>query len=187
MSKIRRSEEAKDFISKPKGILSSKTLLLNQSYEPIGICSAKKAIILIFLDKAELVANKYGQLIKTPCSTYPLPGVIRIRKYFKPTLLRVPLTRRNIMRRDDFKCQYCGKKNLILTIDHVLPKSRGGEDSWENLVAACKHCNNVKGDSTPLEAGMPLLSVPRRPHFISFLKKYLDDIDNSWKPFLFME
>jgi 5-methylcytosine-specific restriction endonuclease McrA len=99
----------------------------------------------------------------------------------------IELSRKNIIRRDNYRCQYCGKKTSTLTIDHVIPKSRGGTDTWDNLVAACVKCNNKKGNRTPSEANMPLLKKPRKPNHIMFLKQFMGTIDDSWRPFLFMD
>ncbi|MGB9702325.1 MAG: HNH endonuclease [Candidatus Kapaibacteriota bacterium] len=97
----------------------------------------------------------------------------------------IDLTRKNIMKRDGMQCQYCGKKHIQLTVDHILPKSRGGKDEWENLVTACYECNNKKGNRTPEEAGMKLLSIPKRPNPLSFIKNNLTARENSWKDYLF--
>jgi 5-methylcytosine-specific restriction endonuclease McrA len=91
------------------------------------------------------------------------------------------------MRRDGYRCQYCGTKTHELTIDHIIPKSRGGSDSWENLVSACKVCNNKKGNQTPEEAKMVLINAPRRPHHILFITQYMGKVEDNWKPFLFLE
>lgn len=162
-------------------------LVLNQSYEPISICSIKKALGLVFLTKAELVENKNGHRIRTVNQSFPFPSVIRLSSYIRVPFKRIELSRKNIIRRDGYRCQYCGVKTHELTIDHVIPKSRGGTDSWENLVSACKICNNKKGNRTPEEAGMPLIAKPRKPNHILFLKHFVDKIDDEWKPFMFMD
>jgi 5-methylcytosine-specific restriction endonuclease McrA len=164
-------------------VLNGQVLVLNQSYEPISICSPQKAIILLFLQKAEMIANNH-LTIRTVSDTYPFPTVIRLKRYIKFPYKKVELSRKNIFRRDAHTCQYCGSTKE-LTIDHILPKSRGGADTWENLVAACKSCNNIKGDKTPQEANMSLLSKPSKPHHIIYLKQFTTNLDNTWKPFLF--
>ena len=166
-------------------ILSGKVLVLNQSYEPIYISTIKKAIVLVILSKAELIAPKQGIIIHSIKQNYPYPSVIRLSRYFKTTR-KVLLTRKNLFYRDDSTCQYCGKKLKDLTIDHIIPKSRGGADTWENLVTACHVCNNKKGNLTPEEANIKLLSIPRKPNYIAFLKKFIENIDENWKPFLFI-
>ena len=95
------------------------------------------------------------------------------------------LSRKNVLRRDRHRCQYC-RSNDRLTIDHVIPKSRGGKDTWENLVAACVPCNNRKGSRTPEEAGMPLLRKPFRPSHVMFIRDYIGRLDDKWKPYLFL-
>jgi len=162
-------------------------LVLNQGYEPISICSAKKAILLILLTKAELVAKKNGRLIRSPRQLFPHPSVIRISRYVSVPYRSIELSRKNIQRRDNFTCQYCGCKSHALTIDHVLPKSRGGADAWDNLVAACLKCNNKKGNRTPEEARMMLRKKPRKPNHIMFLKQNMGTLEQTWRPFLFMD
>ncbi len=166
--------------------MSGKVLILNQSYEPISVCSAKKAMLLLFLTKADLVEEKEGLAIRTVNKAFPYPSVIRLSAFVRIPYKKIDLSRKNILRRDGNQCQYCGKKTSALTIDHIIPKSRGGSDTWENLVAACVSCNNKKGSRTPEEAGMALLNKPNRPHHIIFMKQYLGNVEKNWKPFLFM-
>lgn len=144
-------------------------------------------MILLILTKAELIAKLDGKVIHSPRQVFPHPSVIRIPRYFKVPYRRVELNRKNIIRRDNNKCQYCGTKSHSLTIDHVIPKSRGGNDSWENLVAACTKCNNRKGNQTPEEARMPLLTYPRKPSHLMFIKQFMGILDTNWRPFLFMD
>jgi len=96
------------------------------------------------------------------------------------------LTRKNILRRDLYKCAYCGRGDLPLTIDHIVPKVKGGIDSWNNLVCACTFCNNKKGDQTPEEANLPLIIKPFKPSHIMFIKNVVGRLDESWKPYLYM-
>jgi len=169
------------------GFQNSRVLILNQSYEPISVCSAKKALLMLLLTKAELIAQKEGRYLRSPRFTFPFPSVIRLLKYYRVPYRIIELSRKNILRRDNYVCQYCGKKTKTLTIDHVIPKSRGGSARWDNLVAACVKCNNKKGSRTPEEAKMPLLRKPRKPNHIMFLKQYMGDVENTWRPFLFMD
>jgi 5-methylcytosine-specific restriction endonuclease McrA len=99
---------------------------------------------------------------------------------------RVVLTRRNILRRDLYKCAYCGRGDLRLTIDHIVPKARGGSDSWDNLISACTDCNNKKGDQTPEEANMQMKFKPFKPSHIMFIKNVVGKIDEKWKPYLYL-
>jgi len=183
---VRPSEDAAPEL-KNNGVLNGRVLVLNQSYEPITVCSPQKAMVMLFLTKAEMVAANDGKVIRTINNAYPLPSVIRLSNYIRVPYKKIVLTRRNILRRDNNQCQYCGSKKYLLTIDHIIPKSRGGEDSWENLVAACVNCNNKKGNQTPEEAGMALIHKPMKPNHIIFFRQYVNNVNSNWKPYLFME
>lgn len=142
---------------------------------------------MLILSKAELVAKNDKRFIRSPKQSFPLPSVIRIANYYRVPYRLIEQSRKNILRRDNFKCQYCGTKSSLLTIDHVIPKSKGGLDTWENLVTACIKCNNKKGNRTPDEANMPLIQKPKRPNHIFFLKQFMGKLDDYWKPFLFID
>lgn len=167
--------------------LQARVLILNQSYEPISVCSAKKALMLMFLTKAELVEQRSSQVVRTVRNNYPFPSVIRLCAYLRVPFRKIELSRKNILRRDGMRCQYCGTQHPPLTVDHVIPRSRGGNDTWENLTAACIRCNNRKGNRTPEEAGMRLQLPPKKPHHVLFLKHHLGKIDDTWRPYLFMD
>lgn len=158
---------------------------MNQSYEPLSTCSARKALTLIFLTKADIIETRKDKSIKTISTIYPFPSVIKLNSYKRVPYRNIELSRKNILQRDNYFCQYCGSKNLALTIDHILPKSRGGEDTWENLVTACFKCNNLKGNRTPQEAGFKLASKPIKPNYFMFLNKSINKLEDSWKQFLF--
>ncbi len=160
-------------------------LLLNQSYEPLTICNVKKAIILILLHKAELVADKKNRKLRSISSTFPWPTVIRLKNYVNLPFKKIILSRKNIFKRDGHKCAYCGRGDLPLTVDHIIPRSRNGEDSWENLVAACLPCNSKKGDHLLEDVNMELLITPYRPNYIMFIKNSAGRLDSTWEPFLF--
>lgn len=160
--------------------------MLNQSYEPLSICNIKKAFLLLYLGKAELIINDDRKSIRTIRRNYPWPSVIRIAKYINLPYKRVVLTRRNILRRDGYKCAYCGRGDLPLTVDHIIPKARGGDDNWENLISACTNCNNKKGDRTPEEARMPLGIRPFKPNHVMFIKNVVGKLDDKWKPYLYL-
>ncbi len=166
--------------------LNTKVLVLNQSYEPVSVCNAKKAFLLIFMLKAEIVAERNNRTLRSVNSSFPYPSVIRLSSYIRVPFKKIELSRKNVLRRDNFRCQYCSSTSNPLTIDHIIPKSRGGMDVWENLTTACLKCNNKKGNRTPEEAQMKLLSNPRRPHHVLFLKQYMGSADDSWRPYLFM-
>ena len=137
----------------------SKVLVLNASYEPLNITSWRRAVVLIIKGKAEQIEQQEQQIYPD----FPLPTVIRLRHYVRIPYREIPLTRRNLLHRDNNTCQYCGHTGESLTLDHVIPRSRGGGDSWENIVSACVRCNVKKGSRTPREAEMPLTSQPRKP------------------------
>ncbi|GAB4131003.1 MAG: HNH endonuclease [Ignavibacteriales bacterium] len=160
---------------------------MNKSYEPISICTIKKAITLTFLQKAEVVSQNTSKFIHSSRLSIPLPSVIKLNYYVKRPYREVMLTRKNILRRDKHICAYCGRGDLPLTIDHIIPKSMGGEDTWENLITACLPCNNKKGNRTPQQAGMILHSKPYKPSFIIFLANSLNKVDDNWKTFLFQK
>lgn len=141
----------------------SGVLVLNASYEPLQVISVRRALVLLIKEKAELVeaAERTMRAVSYEC---PLPLVIRLVTYVRiPHRLTLPLNRRNLFARDEYTCQYCGRQpgRALLTMDHVLPRSRGGTLAWENVVAACAPCNQRKGSRLPIECGM----VPRRPPF----------------------
>ncbi len=146
----------------------------------------RKAIVLIYLGKAETVINDERKSLHSINKTYPWPSIIRISKFVKVPYKKVVMTRKNILRRDGFKCAYCGRSDIPLTIDHIIPKARGGDDTWENLVAACTICNNKKGDRTPEEAKMRLLFQPFKPSHIVFIKNVVGRLDERWKPYLYL-
>jgi len=170
-----------------KGDLKNKVLVLNQNYEPLNICNIRRAVVLVYLNKAEIVVSYDGERLRSERISFPKPSVVKLMRYIRFGRKEVPVTKKNILRRDNYTCQYCGKKDGNMTVDHVIPKRLGGEDSWENLVCACLDCNNKKGFRTPEEAGMKLLKKPRRPHYLTFLLNGKGIPDERWKPFLFMD
>jgi 5-methylcytosine-specific restriction endonuclease McrA len=138
------------------------------------------------LGKAEIVQKDDKKFVRSVKTNFPWPSVIRISKFVKVPYKKVILSRKNILRRDNYKCAYCGRSDLMLTVDHVIPKARGGTDTWENLVTACTKCNNVKGDRTPEEADMKLLFRPYKPSHVIFIKNIVSKIDEKWKPYLYL-
>ena len=167
-------------------VLNKRVLLLNQNYEPMSICSARKAVILLYLGKAEIVERYDSLMVRSVSTEIPLPSVLRLDRYVPIPRKRILLSRKNILKRDRFRCQYCGAKGKPLTVDHVIPRERGGPDTWENLVAACVACNTKKGNRTPEEAGMKLLKVPKKPNYLHFIQNFFGTIDERWKPYLFL-
>ncbi|MCA9741129.1 HNH endonuclease [candidate division KSB1 bacterium] len=166
--------------------LNRQVLVLNRSYEPLGLVSARKAVLLIFLGKVEIIENQPDMFIHSISAAYPLPSILRLLQFAKVHRRKIILSRKNIIKRDNGKCQYCGSSSKPLTVDHVIPKRRGGPDSWENLVCACVSCNNRKGDHTPEQAKMPLLKQPRKPNHVIFIHQNIVKMDERWKPYLFL-
>jgi 5-methylcytosine-specific restriction endonuclease McrA len=165
--------------------MNGHVLVLNQDYRALTVCSVERATILVLLQKAELVEAEPGRWLRSPSRRVPWPSIVRLRAYVTIPFKRITLTRKNVMRRDRHRCQYCGNRDK-LTIDHVLPRSRGGRDSWENLVTACVPCNNRKGSRTPTEAGMRLRRRPFRPSHVMFIRDFVGTLDDTWKPYLFL-
>lgn len=159
-------------------------MVLNQSYEPLTVCSPKKAITLLFLEKADVVEFYDNKFIRTVDKQYALPSVIKLARYVRFPFRMVEISRRNVLKRDANTCQYCGSRNN-LTVDHIIPRSRGGKDTWDNLVTACVSCNNKKGNRTPREASMRLRTEPSKPNYFVFMKATLGKIEDKWQQFLY--
>ena len=166
--------------------LHNKCLVLDNTYMPKDIIDTGRGYAVFYKGNAEIVNNHdelFGLVDKTK-EIYK-PSVIRVNKYINKNFHRVPLNRDNIFRRDDHKCVYCGYDDVrALTIDHVIPKSRGGEDSWENWVTACRGCNLEKDNLTAEEWGRTHPN-PKRPHLLMLLKK-LNYIPDEWRTYLLL-
>ena len=163
-------------------------LVLNQNYEPLNVCNIPRAFRLVFGSKAEVIEYDHAT-IRTVRAAYRAPSVIRLQHQVRRPRPRVKLTRREIFARDRHTCQYCGRIAHDLTLDHVLPRHRGGAHSWENLVAACKPCNHRKGGRTPEEARLRLTRPPFEPRsdLYSLFTPYLaDDRNEAWRDYLFL-
>lgn len=139
--------------------MPARVLVLNELLEPLHICDWQRAATLVYKGKATIREHTGGQL----SDGIPFPSVIVLSGQLRVPFMSVSLSRSNVLHRDAYTCQYCGVRRNNLTLDHVLPRCRGGADSWENLVAACHACNERKGDRLPSEAGMPLAKQPTRP------------------------
>jgi len=137
-------------------------LVLNANFEPLNVCSHQRALGLVLTERANLILNGRGE-IHTPTASYPIPSVIRLYHMVHRPQPRVPLCRREIFRRDNYTCQYCGRQTLALTVDHVVPRHLNGLHVWTNLVTACPACNHRKGGRTIEESGMSLLATPLEP------------------------
>ena len=159
-------------------------LVLNANFEPINVCDIQRALGLMLTEKASLVLNGRGQ-IHTARTTYPIPSVIRLQTMVPAPRPEVPLSRREIFRRDHYTCQYCGNVTTVLTIDHVVPRSLGGKHEWTNLVAACPSCNHRKGGRLLKESGMTLLHTPKSPpHAATYVFARHLSTNQNWLDFL---
>lgn len=158
-------------------------LVLNTTYEPINVCSGKRAIVLLLKGKAE-VLEAGSQRMRSESFQIVLPLIIRLRSYVKvPRGEGRRISRRAVLARDGYRCQYCGSTRH-LTLDHVVPKSRGGGTSWENVVTSCAPCNTHKGSRLPHEAGMALHAKPHPPSLCDFLVSSPHGVPESWAPYL---
>jgi 5-methylcytosine-specific restriction endonuclease McrA len=158
------------------------SLVLNATYEPLSVVPARRAACLVLAEKAELVECD-GLLIRSPSLTLASPLVIRLRYMVKvPYRRKASLSRRGVFARDDYRCQYCGAH--ADSIDHVTPRSRGGQHEWENVAAACRPCNLAKRDRTPDEAGMRLLRPCRVPRPTAWVVVSSARVPEAWKPYL---
>ncbi len=160
-------------------------LVLNQSYEPLTVCRARRAVVLIFQGKAEMVENGVG-FIHSINETVPLPSIIRLARMIKRPRRERKLTRFEIFNRDRYTCQYCGQKTRQLTLDHIIPRFRGGQHTWGNIVSACVSCNRRKAGKTPREANMKLIRLPSPPSgglLFSIPYHYLQTRD-EWQKYL---
>ena len=150
------------------------------------VIGARRAIILILSEKVDAIEN-YRELIHSAYLTLPLPSVIRLKQYARIRRKGIVLSRKNILKRDNHTCQYCGIRSVPMTIDHIIPRQKGGEDSWYNLVAACVRCNTLKGNQTPKAAKMKLAKKARKPTMILHLQKFVKQFQFTWRPYLFMQ
>ena len=166
-------------------ILNRRVLVLNQSYEPLMVIGAKRAVILLLNEKVDSLEN-YREKIHSAYISLPLPSVIKLKHYAQVRRKEIVLSRKNILKRDNHTCQYCGVRSVPMTIDHVISRKKGGEETWDNLVAACVPCNTRKGNHSPREVQMALVKIPRKPTMILHLQKFVKQFQGSWRPYLFM-
>lgn len=161
-------------------------LVLNATYEPLSVVSVKRAVILLLKEKAELIEAAQAML-RSESLSVPVPLVIRLVYFVKiPPRITLPVTRRGVLSRDHYTCQYCGAMppRKDLTVDHVVPRSRGGKSTWENVVAACTKCNGRKGSRTPAEANLRLLSQPQRPRYVAIAALTSVEIRQAWQKYI---
>lgn len=168
-------------------LLTAPVLVLNQNFEPLNVCSTKRALVLTLTGKAEVLEISEG-IVRAPNTWVECPSVIRLQYMVRRPRRRVPLTRREVFVRDGYTCQYCGKRSRDLTLDHIQPRSKGGQHTWDNLVSACYECNHKKGQHTPEQAKMRLHSVPREPRSNPYavLRRFTSngELVASWQPYL---
>ena len=168
--------------------MNERVLVLNASFEPINVCTLRRAVVLIIKGAARM-EEASERVLHSPSTELRAPSVIRLVEYVHVPFERTSLSRKNVLLRDHNTCQYCGRTapSQDLTLDHVLPRSRGGSSGWENLVACCRPCNNRKGDRTPDEARMRLLKRPQAfsMHVNRQIMRYLGRTDEAWRKYLF--
>jgi len=171
--------------------MSAQCLLLNSTYEPLGVVGLQRAVRLLFSRKAEIVADagrtivSAGNAITKEIVAFPLPSIIRLLYYVRNRRKSVALTKKNVLMRDDYRCAYCGKQGAgEMTVDHVVPKSRGGLSTWTNLVAACVTCNSRKRDRSLAECGMALRKKPFEPRVIPWIVIKRHTMPWEWAKYL---
>jgi 5-methylcytosine-specific restriction endonuclease McrA len=168
--------------------MNGRVLVLNSTFEPINVCTMRRAIVLILKGIAR-AEERHETELHSARAKIPAPSVIRLTEYVHIPFERKSLSRKNILLRDHYTCQYCGKvfNPSDLTLDHVIPKSRGGSSNWDNLVACCKRCNNRKGNATPEEVGMKLVKRPQSfsMHVNRQIMRYLGRTDAAWRKYLY--
>jgi len=179
------SEHRRHGLAPPlKKAVSGRVLVLNATYEPINVCSVRRAVVLLLKDKAELLERGTWEL-HSEHSTLARPVVIRLVSYVRVPrdVHRRKITRRAVFARDGWACQYCGSPSN-LTVDHVIPRSKGGSSNWENIVASCAPCNRRKGDRLPKQAGMHPRRAPKAPHAEIFIHVASPSIPAAWRQYL---
>jgi 5-methylcytosine-specific restriction endonuclease McrA len=162
--------------------VAGKALVLNGTYEPLGVVPIRRAVLLVLARKAEIL-HANGALLRSERLAMPSPSVVRLRYVVRaPMRVRTALSSRAVFARDRYTCQYCGAP--AETVDHVVPRSRGGAHDWENVVAACRRCNGKKQNRLPHEAGLRLLSRPSAPRSPVWLAATLAGMEPEWEPYL---
>ena len=165
------------------GLVSAPVLVLNQNYEPLNVCNVRRAVVLLDRGKAELLVNGRGEL-RTTRLIFVAPSVIRLIYLVRRPVLQRRLSRREVFARDNHTCQYCGREGRGLTLDHVIPRFRGGAHTWENVATACISCNHRKAGRTPKEAGIRLLRDPRAPRPNPYYLFHRRPLQDEWLQFM---
>ena len=158
------------------------SLVLNATYEPLGVVPARRAVVLVLADKAEVIHHN-GEVFHSERLEIEVPSVIRLRYFVRvPYQRRAPLSRRAIFLRDGGRCQYCGKR--AESIDHVVPRSRGGQHTWENVVAACSRCNSAKRDHLLGDTHLRLRRLPEAPRHLNWVVVTVGHVPEHWEQYL---
>lgn len=161
--------------------------MLNADYQPLNVCAIPRAVCLIYLGKAQILETSADKLLRTINKNYPYPSVIRLQSYIRKPYIPVKLSRSSILTRDNYICQYCGKSEKHMTVDHVIPKANNGKTAWDNLVCSCRSCNSRKGGRTLKQANMKLKRQPYKPHFVlpsHYTQLANNNFDTSWWKYL---
>jgi 5-methylcytosine-specific restriction endonuclease McrA len=164
-------------------MVNSPVLVLNQNYEPLSVCRARRAVVLMLKGKVEVLESDSREL-HSPSYSIPLPSVIRLVYLVKRPLPRPRLTKQAVFLRDHYTCQYCGTEAKDLTLDHVIPRHLGGKHEWNNVVSACKACNYRKAGRSPKEAGMKLIRQPSPPSHQSRYLIYPTQAHPEWQKYM---
>lgn len=178
--------------NKREGNMSVVTLLLSQSYEPVGTISWQRAVTLLTLGKVEVLEEYRDKLLRSRSWIIKMPAVVRLMYAFRRRNKHneVKFSRFNILARDNWKCQYCEEKltTQTVTYDHVIPRSKGGITAWENIVSACASCNGKKANRTPEEAGMPIRKKPKKPNWVPIFvvgEQRSSSLPEEWRNYLY--
>lgn len=164
--------------------MNAPVLVLNANFEPLNVCNTRRAIGLVLAGKADLVVNGRG-IIRTVTQEIPRPSVIRLDAMVQRPRPRVKLTRREVFRRDNYTCQYCGRRAGDMTVDHVMPRHLGGEHIWTNVVTACPACNHQKGGRRLEESNMRLFHFPKEPpsSALYIFGRHMTE-NGEWEPYI---
>ena len=169
-------------VSRTRSVLSERTLVLNVTYQPLSITTVRRALLLVLAGKADVIHTRPGS-IRSPRMSMSVPSIVRLRYHARaPYRRRAPLHRRAVFARDAYRCQYCGSRAEC--IDHIHPRSRGGEHTWENVVACCRSCNVGKGDSLLSEGRYRLHRTPYAPEPLAVVAAMRGDAPTEWTDYL---
>lgn len=166
--------------------MNADVLVLNSDYEPLNVCNVRRAVVMVFMGKAEVLHERDTPLV-SPERVFVSPSVVKLRHHVRRPLPEMRFSRRAVFARDGFTCQYCGHTGGDLTIDHVVPRRMGGGTTWDNVVTACRRCNMRKSDKPLHQSGMALARAPRKPRYIPYisLSKYVTGRRNTvWRDYL---